>query len=64
MRAGIALANRCRKRVGILTGGSITENLSQSFSHPVVLGHHAPIVLVTKKVYGSPRFCVDCRKLK
>ena len=28
MRAGIALANRCRKRVGILTGGSITESLS------------------------------------
>ena len=29
MRAGIALANCCRKRVGILTGGSITENPSQ-----------------------------------
>ena len=29
MRAAIALANRCRKRVGILTGGSITENPSQ-----------------------------------
>ena len=29
MRAGIALSNRCRKRVGILTGGSITENPSQ-----------------------------------
>ena len=31
MRAGIALENRCRKRVGILTGGSITENPSQYY---------------------------------
>lgn len=41
MRAGIALANRCRKRVGILTGGSITENPSHLVA---AVGYRSPNV--------------------